>query len=95
MSGQNPDIWPVICLSLQMPNGHSPLTNAAFIVCNYWPSYDKDELPIYKTQTQSQIQTYAVSVPRIGIMTATMDCAMVCENSAHKCAKDYIIRDGA
>ena len=37
-----------ICPSLSLPNGDS-VSPAAFIVCDYWPSFDADALPIYDT----------------------------------------------
>eukprot|EP01083_Nonionella_stella_P089958 251283_1 len=42
-----------LCPSLHFPDDDriDTISNAVFIVCNYWPSYDKDELPIYQTST--------------------------------------------
>ena len=45
-----------ICPSLPLNDKDNTIVNnAAFIVCNYWPSFDKDELPIYNT-TQISVE---------------------------------------
>ncbi len=38
-----------ICPELYLPNNQKISKPVAYIVCNYWPTYDKDEIPIYKT----------------------------------------------